>query len=82
MVMRLEKETQMNLFTKYEAGLPLSEFLAEYGSDAHRTRWKLAHDQTSITDEQRKLLGTFTRNERAGARRGVVRRLLFAMPHL
>lgn len=51
----------MNLFTKFEAGLPLSAFLAKYGTDAHRARWKMAAEQTSITDEQRKLLGTFTR---------------------
>jgi hypothetical protein len=51
----------MNLFTKFEAGLPLAAFLAKYGSDAHRTRWRMAAEQTLITDEQRKLLGTFTR---------------------
>jgi hypothetical protein len=51
----------MNLFAKFEAGLPLTQFLAKYGTDAHRARWKSAVEQTSLTDEQRKLLGTFTR---------------------
>lgn len=51
----------MNLFTKFEAALPLSAFLAKYGTDAHRARWKLAAEQTSISDEQRQLLGAFTR---------------------
>lgn len=51
----------MNLFEKFSAGLPLPEFLAKYGSDAHRTRWQAAAEQTALTDAQRKLLGTFTR---------------------
>ena len=51
----------MNLFTKFEAALPLSEFLAKHGTDAHRNRWKFATEQTTLTDAQRKLLGTFTR---------------------
>src|SRR5262245_21778681 len=51
----------MNLFSKFEAGLPLAQFLAKYGADAHRARWKSAAEQTAITDEQRKLLGTFKR---------------------
>jgi hypothetical protein len=51
----------MNLYSKFEAGLPLAEFLAKYGTEAHRARWKLAAEQTSLTDEQRALLGTFTR---------------------
>lgn len=51
----------MNLFAKFEAALPLSGFLAKHGTDAHRNRWKLATEQTTLTDDQRKLLGTFTR---------------------
>lgn len=51
----------MNLFDKFAAGLPLTDFLARYGSDAHRARWRAAAEQTVLTDEQRKLLGTFTR---------------------
>lgn len=51
----------MNLFSKFEIGLPLASFLAKYGTDAHRARWKAAAEQTNITAEERKLLGTFTR---------------------
>lgn len=51
----------MSLFSKFEAGLPLTDFLAKYGSDAHRARWKAASEQTVLTDAQRTLLGTFTR---------------------
>ena len=51
----------MNLFAKFESGLPLTDFLAKYGTAAHRARWKSAAEQTTLTDAQRKLLGTFTR---------------------
>ena len=51
----------MNLFAKFEAGLPLADFLAKYGTDAHRARWESAAEQTALTDAQRALLGTFTR---------------------
>ena len=51
----------MNLFAKFEAGLPLADFLTKYGSEAHRARWRSAAEQTALTDAQRQLLGTFTR---------------------
>lgn len=51
----------MNLFSKFEAALPLSAFLAKYGSDAHRARWAAAHAQTALTSEQTALLARFTR---------------------
>jgi thiol-disulfide isomerase/thioredoxin len=51
----------MKLFAKFEAGLPLAEFLDKYATDAFRARWKMGAEQTTLTDEQRKLLGTFTR---------------------
>ena len=51
----------MNLFATFEAGLPLADFLAKYGTDAHRARWQSAAEQTALTDAQRALLGTFTR---------------------
>ncbi len=51
----------MNLFAKFEAGLPLPAFLAKYGTDAHQARWKQAAEQTSLTPVQRELLGRFTR---------------------
>ncbi len=51
----------MNLFDEFEAGLPLAEFLAAHGTDAHRARWHAAAAQTALTDAQKELLGTFTR---------------------
>jgi hypothetical protein len=51
----------MNLFPKFEVALPLGEFLARHGTDADRAKWQRAAAQTSLADEQRKLLGTFTR---------------------
>lgn len=51
----------MNLFTKFEAALPLAEFLAKYGTDAHRARWQAAHAQTTLTEPQKDLIRTFTR---------------------
>ncbi|MBY0460999.1 MAG: thioredoxin family protein [Gemmataceae bacterium] len=51
----------MNLFTKFEAGLPLADFLAKYGTDAHRARWQAALDQTALTDAQKELARGFKR---------------------
>ncbi|AWM40683.1 hypothetical protein GobsT_07850 [Gemmata obscuriglobus] len=50
----------MNLFTKFEAGLPLAQFL-KYGTDAHRARWQAAAAQTVLTGPQQELVRTFTR---------------------
>ena len=49
---RKQTGATMNLFPKFEAGLPLAQFLAKYGTEAHRTRWKMAAEQTALTDEQ------------------------------
>jgi thioredoxin-like negative regulator of GroEL len=51
----------MNLFDKFAAGLPLSDFLAKYGSDTDRAKWARAAEQMHITDAQKQLLGKFTR---------------------
>jgi thiol-disulfide isomerase/thioredoxin len=51
----------MNLFPKFTAGLPLTEFLARYGTDADRGKWQRAAEQTQLTDAQKRLLGKFTR---------------------
>lgn len=51
----------MNLFPKFDAGLPLPAFLARYGSEADRGKWHRAAEQTHITDVQQRLLGQFTR---------------------
>jgi thiol-disulfide isomerase/thioredoxin len=51
----------MNLFDAFPAGLPLSDFLGKYGSDADRAKWARAAEQTAITDAQKQLLAKFTR---------------------
>lgn len=51
----------MNLFPKFEAALPLAQFLAKHGTAAHRARWAAAAEQTALTAEQKALLGRFTR---------------------
>jgi hypothetical protein len=51
----------MNLFDSFNAALPLSDFLAKYGTDADRKRWTRAGEQSSLTDGQKALLGKFTR---------------------
>ena len=51
----------MNLFAKFDAALPLSPFLEHYGTPTDATRWRNALTETQITDDQRRLLGRFTR---------------------
>lgn len=51
----------MNLFPKFADALPLPAFLARYGSPTDRGRWDAALAATQLTDAQRQLLGTFTR---------------------
>jgi thiol-disulfide isomerase/thioredoxin len=51
----------MNLFNSFSAGLPLADFLAKYGSDGDRAKWKRAAEQTRLTDIQKQLLAKFTR---------------------
>jgi hypothetical protein len=51
----------MNLYDAFAAALPLTEFLAKYGTDADRAKWARAAEQTAITDAQKQLLAKFTR---------------------
>ena len=51
----------MNLHDKYALGLTLPDFLAKYGTDAHKQRWRGVHEQVALTPAQRQLLGSFTR---------------------
>src|SRR5262245_37669786 len=53
--------TSMNLFDRFTQGLPYADFLARYGSDAHKQRWKAVHEQVKLTPAQRELLGSFRR---------------------
>ncbi len=51
----------MNLFEKYQAGLPYHDFLKRYGTDVHQSRWKQVHEQITLTAAQKALLQSFTR---------------------
>ncbi|HYV39434.1 MAG TPA: thioredoxin family protein [Gemmataceae bacterium] len=51
----------MNLFDKFQLGLPLPEFLAKYGADVHKQRWRGVNEQVVLTAGQRQLLASFTR---------------------
>ncbi len=52
----------MNLFDKFKDGLQYDKFIERYATDAHRSRWQQFHEQVSLSDEQRSLLGSFTRS--------------------
>jgi thiol-disulfide isomerase/thioredoxin len=51
----------MLTFNSYTAGLPYTDFLAKYGTDAHRARWKQTYDLIALTDAQKSLLASFKR---------------------
>src|ERR1700689_3708389 len=51
----------MNLFDKFQLGLPLSDFLAKYATAVHKERWRGVDGQVALTAAQRQLLGSFSR---------------------
>lgn len=51
----------MSLFPAFADALPLPAFLDKYGTTSDKTRWANALTATTLTDPQKKLLGTFTR---------------------
>lgn len=51
----------MNLFSKFAAALPLSQFLEKYGSSTDKSRWQNALAATQLTEPQKELLGKFKR---------------------
>jgi thiol-disulfide isomerase/thioredoxin len=51
----------MNLFEKFTQALPLNAFLSKYGSPAHQGRWQATYDAVQLTDAQKALLASFTR---------------------
>lgn len=51
----------MNLFEKYQLGLPYREFLQKYGTDAHKARWGQVFEDVALTQAQKVLLRSFTR---------------------
>lgn len=51
----------MNLFEKYQRGLPYADFLARHANPGQKERWHQVHGQVTLTDAQQKLLASFTR---------------------
>jgi Thioredoxin len=51
----------MLAFDRFHQALPLTDFLAKYGSAADQNRWNVTRQRTSLTDEQTALLKRFTR---------------------
>ncbi|QVL33663.1 thioredoxin family protein [Telmatocola sphagniphila] len=51
----------MNLFEKFSAALPLSDFLTKHGIPAHKERWDRTFNQIALTEDQKNLLKQFKR---------------------
>jgi thiol-disulfide isomerase/thioredoxin len=51
----------MNLYPKFDAALPLNQFLDRHGSAGDRNRWQAVLNQATLTDAQRSLLAKFRR---------------------
>jgi len=52
----------MNLFEKYQVGLPYADFIARYANDGQKQRWRQVHEQVVLTPAQRELLHSFRRD--------------------
>jgi hypothetical protein len=52
----------MNLFEKFQAGLPYAVFIERYANDGQKQRWRQVHDQVRLSNAQRQLLGSFRRS--------------------
>src|SRR5260370_6229805 len=51
----------MNLFEKFQLGLPYNDFLSRYATDDQKKRWRQVHEQIKLTEPQRELLASFGR---------------------
>ncbi len=51
----------MNLYEKYQLGLPLVDFLVKYATEVHKQRWHGVQEQVALNASQRQLLSGFTR---------------------
>jgi thiol-disulfide isomerase/thioredoxin len=52
----------MDFATTFEQGLSYDAFLAKFGTDEHKRRWKAVYDQVAISEQQRALLLSFRRD--------------------
>jgi thiol-disulfide isomerase/thioredoxin len=51
----------MNLFDKFQLGLPYAAFIDRYANDGQKQRWRQVNEQVRLADAQRQLLGSFQR---------------------
>src|SRR6059058_5024783 len=51
----------MNLFDKFQRGLPYNDFLARYATEDQKKRWRQVHEQIKLTSSHRELLTSFRR---------------------
>jgi len=51
----------MNLHTRFDQALPLSDFLGKFGSPSDQSRWAAALSATQLSEAQLALLAKFTR---------------------
>lgn len=51
----------MDFGAKFEEGLSYDDFLAKFGNEEHQRRWQGVHDEVRLTDAQKELLRSFTR---------------------
>lgn len=51
----------MDYGSKFEDGLSYSEFLKKYATDEHSRRWSAVHSDVQLSDAQKELLRSFTR---------------------
>lgn len=55
------KEHSMDFGATFETGLSYGEFLEQFGTEEHRTRWAGVHQSVQLSAAQQELLAGFTR---------------------
>jgi hypothetical protein len=51
-----------NYAEKFARGAPYAQFLEQFGTDEHRRRWAAVHAAVKLSDAQRALLASFSRD--------------------
>jgi hypothetical protein len=51
----------MNLFEKFQHGLPYADFIKKYANDVQKQRWQQTFEQLALTEPQKALLASFRR---------------------
>jgi hypothetical protein len=52
----------MNLFEKYQQGLPYADFIDRYANDVQKQRWQQVMNQVKLTQAQQELIHSFKRS--------------------